>query len=69
MDSNLQRLQEAGIAVTSPLAEPYASVVNELSEAEVSAIVSIKQRFDSRIEVEAHGADSARPAGEFFGFF
>jgi hypothetical protein len=67
--SNLQRLQEAGIAVKTPLAEPYASVVEELSEAEVSALVSIKRRFGDRIEVEAHDAQPGRPTDEFFVLF
>jgi hypothetical protein len=67
--SNLERLQEAGIAVNTPPAEPYASIIEELSEAEVSALVSIKQRFGNRIEVEAHDARTGRPADEFFGFF
>jgi hypothetical protein len=66
MGEYLERLQAAGIAVKTPLLEPYLGIVDELSEQEVEALISLKRRFDDRGEVEAHGADTERPQDEFF---
>jgi hypothetical protein len=66
MGDNLERLQSAGIAVKTPLTEPYRSVVDELSEQEMAALISLKGRFDARTEVEAHGADTDPSPDEFF---
>ncbi len=66
MATNLERLQAAGIATKTPLREPYSSVVKELSEAELAALISVKRRFDQRGDVQAHGADMDEPAQEFF---
>ena len=69
MASNLERLQEAGVASKTPVLEPYASVIEELSEEEVTALISVKSRFAGKSEVEAHGADMDEPAHEFFALF
>ncbi len=66
MNTNLERLQAVGIAVETPLREPYRSIADELSEQEVHALISVKRRFDDRGEVEAHGADIEPPPDEFF---
>ena len=66
MASNLERLQAAGIATKTPPEEPYASVIDELSEEEVAALISVKRSFDDRSEVQAHGAETEEPAQEFF---
>lgn len=66
MASNLDLLQAAGIAKKTPLGEPYSSVIDELSEQELNALISVKRRFDERSEVQAHGADMDEPAQEFF---
>jgi hypothetical protein len=67
--SNLERLQAAGVASKTPIREPYASVIEELSEEEVAALISVKSRFAGKSEVEAHGADMEEPAQEFFALF
>lgn len=69
MATNLERLQAAGVADTAALREPYAGVIEELSDEEVSALISVKRRFDDRMDVEAHRADTAEPAQEFFAVF
>lgn len=66
MATNLDRLQAAGIANRTPLGEPYSSVINELSERELKALISVKRRFDERTDVQAHGAEMEEPAQEFF---
>ena len=66
MDANLERLQAVGIAVETPLREPYRSIVEELSEQEVDALIGLKRRFGERGDVEAHRADTKPPADEFF---
>jgi hypothetical protein len=41
-------------------------VINELSEQELNALISVKRRFDERTDVQAHGAEMEEPAQEFF---
>ena len=69
MDTNLERLQAVGIAVEAPLREPYRSIVDELSEQEVDALIALKRRFGERSEVVAHRADTEPPPSEFFAVF
>jgi hypothetical protein len=57
------------MATQTPLPEPHASIVEELSEQEVAALISVKRRFDERSGVEAHRADDKRPPDEFFALF
>jgi len=64
--SNLERLQAAGIATRDPIRDPYLSVIDELSEEELAALISVKRRFDERSEVQAHGAETDGPPQEFF---
>jgi hypothetical protein len=64
--SNLERLRAAAIATKTPIREPYASVIEELSEEEVTALISIKSRFEEKSDVQAHGAEMEEPAQEFF---
>ena len=66
MSDRLERLQAAGIAVKSPLEEPYRTIAGELSEEEVDALISVKRRFDASSDVQAHGRDGERPPDEFF---
>ena len=69
MTSNAERLEDAGFIKKTPLPEPYDTVVAELSEAEVDALVSAKQRLDSSTEVAAHGQDETPPPEEVFMVF
>ena len=66
MGENLERLQAAGIAVKTPLEEPYRSVVDEMSKQEADALISLKRRLDEKTAVEAHGADTEPRPDEFF---
>ncbi len=66
MGEKLERLQAAGIAVKTPQEGPYRSVVDELSEQEVDALISLKGRFEEKTAVEAHGADTEPSPDEFF---
>jgi hypothetical protein len=66
VDSNLERLQAAGIAVKTPLSEPHRSIVDEMSDQEVDALISLKGRFDKSSEVGAYVDEGERPADEFF---
>jgi hypothetical protein len=66
MASNLERLQAEGIATKTPADEPYASVIDELSEEEVAALISVKRRFEDRSEVQAHSGEAGETAQEFF---
>jgi hypothetical protein len=64
--TNAERLEAAGLIKTSPLPEPYDSVVADLSDTEVEALVSAKERLDRAIEVQAHaGDDTPRPEDVF----
>jgi hypothetical protein len=60
--TNLGKLQDAGMIIKTPLPEPYADVINSLSGDEVDVLVSVKQRLD-----EAGG--NAKPPLEHFATF
>jgi hypothetical protein len=43
---NMQRLIDAGV-IPGPIPPPYDRVINDLSEDEVEALISIKEKLDA----------------------
>lgn len=60
MQSNLDKLEAAGVIVKTPLSPEYAEVLEGLSEEEVDVIVSVKARLDEA------GASVGRAPSETF---
>ena len=43
---NVERLEAAGVIINTPLPDPYESVIGELDEDDVEAIIRLKKRLD-----------------------
>ena len=46
MNGNVEKLEAAGVVIKTPLPDAYAEVLENLSDAEVDAIVAVKQKLD-----------------------
>ena len=44
--SNVERLQKEGILETEKLTDAHKEQINKLTEAEIAALISIKQKLD-----------------------
>jgi hypothetical protein len=44
--SNVDRLQDEGFSIKTPLPEQYERVIAELSPEELDVLISVKQRLD-----------------------
>lgn len=46
MAGNVERLQHAGYTIKTPLPQEYEEAFEALSDGEVEALISVKERFD-----------------------
>jgi hypothetical protein len=58
--SNVERLEAAGVIIKTPLPEEYESVIQELDDEEVGAIIRVKERLDKA------QADAGMAYAEYF---
>ena len=66
MPTNAEQLHAAGVITTPDLPDAYKEVVEGLSQAEVDAIVSAKQRLD---EAQTATQDTRDYPGHYSQFF
>jgi hypothetical protein len=64
--SNADRLADAGLITTTDLPEPYKTVIEELSDEEVDALVSAKNRLDDAYQAGQDSPEATPHYGEFF---
>jgi len=50
--SNVERLEAAGVITKTPLPDAYESIIQELDDDDVAAIIRVKERLDG-VEAEA----------------
>ena len=65
--SNVHRLHAAGIVTTTELPEPYRTVIEELSDDEINAIVSAKMQLDDAYENSKSAGE--KPLAPHYGTF
>jgi hypothetical protein len=64
-NSNVEKLEAAGVIVNTPLPEHYSRVFESLTEFEMDVILSLKSRLDSAVQ-EVAGLDESTK--DFYGF-
>jgi hypothetical protein len=62
-ESRIASLRNAGFEIKSPLPDAYEDVIEGLSDAELQALIDVKQRLD---QAEAKTAPDAGPYREYF---
>ena len=52
--SNLERLQSAGVVGNGPISDDHLAKINSLSDHEVNTLVSLRQKFGSADDLDDH---------------